>query len=279
MSGSNDPNQGGQPNRGGQSRQNTGPNQGRQQSNPGRQSQQSTGPNQGRRSTQQTPRGQQRRQPPGGGGNALDSLGDGEPNKFLKGIISTMATVGILLGVLVFLLGMVGGFTVLPGAYDDARQDIEQQASDTDVPASSQVSSDYIDKVESSTYKTVNGYLVSLIAPFLAFLMAPIFGAVVAFQMDGGSKVQTAAAGTFIGGILFMILATVIASLSIPDIAAFVPEGMGSAVTQQFEAEGISTGLGSVRFLKLLINSVVVGAVTAAAAAATTFSIDNFVST
>jgi len=275
MSGSNDPNQGEQPNRGGQARQNTGSNQGRQQSNPSRQAQQSSGPNQGRRSTQQAPRGQQRRQPPGGGGNALDALGGGEPNKFIKGIISTMATVGILLGVLVFLLGMVGGFAVLPGAYDDARQDIEQQASDTNVPGSSQVSSDYIDKVESSTYKTVNGYLVSLVAPFLAFFMAPIFGAIVAFEMDGGSKVQTAAVGTFVGGILFMILATFIASLSIPDATAFLPDGLGGLATAQTD---VSTALGSVQFLNLIIDSVVVGAVTAAAAAATTFSIDNFVS-
>jgi len=276
MSGSNDPNQGGQqPNRGGPSRQNTGANHGGQQPNQSGQSRQSTGQSQGRGAAQQAPRSQQRRQPPGGGGNALDALGEGEPNKYLKGIISTMATVGILLGVLVFLLGAIGGFAVLPGAYDDARQEIEQQASDTGVPGSSQVSADYIDKVESSTYKTLNGYLVSLIAPFIAFLMAPIFGIAVAFQMDDGSKVQTVAAGTFVGAILFMILATFIASLSIPDATAFLPDGLGELATAQMD---VSTALGSVQFLTLLIDSVVVGTVTAAAAAATTFSIDNFVS-
>lgn len=267
MAGSSDPNQGGQANRSGRS------NQGRQAPTQG------TRTNQGRGANQPA-HGQQRRQPPGGGGgNGLDALGSGEPNQYLKGIISTMATVGLLLGVLVFLLGIVGGFAVLPGAYDDAKSDIGQQGGVDGVPATSQVNADYVDKVESSTFQTINGYLVSLIAPFLAFLMAPIFGAVVAFRMGpNSSKELTVAAGTFVGGILFMLLATFIASLSIPDIAAFAPEGTGALVSAAAEEEGVSTGLGSVRFLKLLINSVVVGAVTAAAAVATTYSIDNFVS-
>lgn len=191
-----------------------------------------------------------------------------------------MAAVGLLLGVLVFLLGMVGGFAVLPGAYDDARSDLDQQGGVDGVPATSQLNADYVDKVESSTFQTINGYLVSLIAPFLAFLMAPIFGTIVAFRMGpNSSKELTVAAGTFVGGILFMFLATFIASLSIPDIAAFFPDGVGTLATSQFESEGISTGLGSVRFVALLINSVVVGAVTAGAAVATTYSVDNFVST
>lgn len=216
----------------------------------------------------------------------MDSLKSPEPSSYLKGIIGAMVTAGILLGVLAFILGSIGGFAVLPGAVSDFEDLAEEQESGSggglgQAQPSTGATPEDIDRVKSNTHKTLTGYLTSLITPFLAFLMAPIFGTIVAFQMSssGSTKQLTVAAGTFVGTILFVVIATFIASMVIPDATAFLSGEEATSAEAAAQMLGVSTALGSVQFVTLLINSALAGAVTAVTGAATVFSIDNFVAT
>jgi hypothetical protein len=180
-----------------------------------------------------------------------------------------MVAAGILLGVMVFLIGTVGGFTILPEATDTAQSMAEQSGQ-----------GDTLDNTLSNTHQTLLGYLTGQIAPFIAFLMAPMFGLVAGTQMSSARKTKqfTAAAGTFVGAILFVFIVTFIASMVVPDLTDFplgaLGTGMGGGEAAALSA--VETGLGSIQFLNTLINGVIVGLLSAGTAAATVYITDDF---
>lgn len=201
----------------------------------------------------------------GGGSSALDDLQRPEPMRFIKGIVGTMVAASVLLGVLIFLLGALGGFPVLP----EAAGMVSGMAG--------------VGSIFGSSHKLLLGYLTAEVAPFVAFIMAPIFGALVGFRMQSSARTKqlAAGAGTFSGALAFVVIVTVIASMVIPSASAFTEAASSAAGTSSI-APGPSTSaaalgsLGSVQFGNLIINALLIAVLSGATAAATVFSIDTF---
>lgn len=172
-----------------------------------------------------------------------------------------MAAAAALLGILVFLLGNVGGFPLLPEAVTQAQEQTQSTA--------------VVDDALSSSHQLLLAYLTAELAPFIAFLMAPLFGMLAGLRMTVAPRTKqlTAAAGTFAGAVVFVVVVTLFASFVVPEASDFGPAASLAGAQQNPDA---ATGLGSIQFGNTIVNGLLVGLLAGATAFATTYSIDGF---
>lgn len=201
------------------------------------------------------PQGQAARQPAAGAGQ--EGIGDilqrPGPKSYMQGIIGSMSIVGALLGVGVFLVAEMGGRSLMPGA-------------------ASAVSGEQVNTALTFTHKLTLAYVTNELAIFLAFLMAPLFGALVALRMDDTfrAKLATSGVGVGVGALAFTVIVAFIASMVVPS----VPQSLAAASAGSFGAAGTSVDLGSVEFGNLIINGIMIGITAGVAASATAYMVE-----
>jgi len=267
-----------------QNRQQTTPESGEQQNSGNRaRSQQGQGghPQRGQQQGQRQ-RGQQQysqqqesyRQPPQSGGESpVQAIQRPGPMRFVKGSTILGATTGFVFAIMMVLIGKLGGFPVLPGATETARETAgsgvvggvgQQEVSGTEA----------FDATLATSHETLIAYMSTELAPFLAFGLAVVVGVLVGTRLDEPrtNKLATAGAGMFVGGFLLVVVSSLIIGVlgpSVPDIL-LEAQGVGSA------ASAVDTSLASPQFSNILLNGVFAGVGSGATAAATVFSLDSF---
>ncbi len=179
-----------------------------------------------------------------------------KPKSYMQSIIGSMGVAGLLLGVGVFLVAEMGGWSLIPGA-------------------ATAISSPEVTTALAFSHKLTLAYVTNELAIFLAFIMAPLFGALVGLRMDDSerAKYATSGVGVGIGALLFVMIVGFIASMVVPS----VPQSLSQ--TGQFGGTGMASqvNLGQVQFGKLLINGILVAIPAGLAASATAyFTADSF---
>ncbi|WP_181687284.1 hypothetical protein [Halorhabdus salina] len=211
-----------------------------------------------------------------GGSNLLNDLQRPEPKRYLKGIVGTMGIASVLLGVMTFLLGLIGGFPFVPGAVEVA---------DSAASAMSASGGPQVGQLMGTSHQLTIGYLTAEIAPFVAFGLAPLIGLFVATQMseDAQTRRMTAGVGVFLGAFVFVLVTTVIASFVVPSLSAFAEAAGSSAgdlggfgMAGATELSGSLDNLSSIQFGNLLINSAIVGLMGGIAAFGAAYAADTF---
>ncbi len=256
MSGSdNEPNTaGGQPDQGGQSGQGGQPGGGQQQGG--------TGP---------TP------QRGGGGGESpVDALQRPGPQKYIRGIAILSAAAGAAFSIMMILVMKIGGFPVLPAAVQQARN-LAGAAAGTGAgtgavqgPSPTQ----QINAGVSTSHEVIITYMSTELAPFIAFGLALVVGVLIATQMSDKpqAKLATAGAGMFVGGLLVVFISSVLISLLGPSLPQSLISGAGAGSA----AGAVNPGLAEAQWGNIIINGILAGIGSGAAAAAMVFSLDNY---
>jgi hypothetical protein len=187
---------------------------------------------------------------------------------YIKGIVGSMAVTGVLLGIGVFLVARIGGLSLYPG--------IIQQF--TGMPG--------VGETMSFAHQLTIAYQASQLSIFLAFLMAPLFGVLVAVKMDDTKEAKMGAAGVGVGvgALAFTVIVVLIASFAVPsasDLLAIqeAAGGAGGAALpvgsfQQSMLQGVD--LGSADIVNSVLNGVMVGIPAGIAAAAIVFFDESF---
>ena len=178
-------------------------------------------------------------------------LGRPKPKSYMQSIVGSMGVVGILLGVGTFLVAQAGGRSLLPGIVQS-------------------VSVQGVDQAISATHQLTLAYVTNELAIFLAFMMAPLFGALVALRMDDTerAKLATSGVGVAIGTFVFVVIVAFVASMFVPSASQFT-SGLPTGTSAVGGFQGASFGLGSVNFGNLVINGVLMGIAGGLAASAT----------
>jgi hypothetical protein len=197
--------------------------------------------------------------------------------RFLKGSAILGALGGLAFAVMMVLIGKIGGFPVLPGATDTART----AASATSVGAGAGGTAagggtQAFDAGLSTAHETIIAYMSTELAPFLAFGLAVVIGVLVATRLDDNSttKLATAAVGMFAGGLLLVVVSSIVIGFlgpSVPQVLLSQAGGGAAAAAGAFD-----TSIASPQFTNIILNGVLAGVGSAGAAAATVFSLENF---
>ncbi|MFB6133881.1 MAG: hypothetical protein ABEJ55_02725 [Halanaeroarchaeum sp.] len=161
-----------------------------------------------------------------------DTVQQPTPMNYIKGIVGTMGALGVLLGIGVYLVGSFGGLALYPGIIQEfsGMQGLDQGLA--------------------FTHQLSVAYMANNLAIFLAFLMAPIFGLLVAFRMDGESEAKMGAAGigVGVGALVFTVIVVYAASMVVPSASELFQ------IQQQFASSmGGTTAVGSVSGLEQTI--------------------------
>jgi hypothetical protein len=213
-------------------------------------------------------------QPPQGtgGGSAVQTLQQPGPMRFLKGSAILGALGGLIFSLMMILIGKIGGFPILPGATDTARSTAGVASTTTGTGGTS--TQDAFDATLATSHETIIAYMSTELAPFLAFGLAIVVGVLVATRLDaaGSTKMATAGVGMFAGGLLLVVIASAVIGFLGPEIPDVLlrQQGLGAA------AGAVDTSLASPEFGNIIFNGVFAGLGSAATAAATVFSLDNF---
>jgi len=214
------------------------------------------------------------RQPPQGGGESpIQAIQRAGPMRFLKGSTILGATTGFVFAIMMVLIGKLGGFPVLPGATETARETAgsgvvggvgQQEVSGTEA----------FDATLATSHETIIAYMSTELAPFLAFGLAVVVGVLVVTRLDESrtNKLATAGAGMFAGGFLLVVVSSLIIGVLGPSIPDVLLEAQGAGAA----ASAIDTSLASPQFSNILLNGVFAGVGSGATAAATVFSLDSF---
>ena len=209
----------------------------------------------------------QQGQPAGTQESITDAIQRPGPQSYIQGIAGIMAAMGVLLGFGVFLVAQFGGRSLLPGIVDEFSG---MQGLDETIAAS---------------HELTMAYMANEMAIFLAFLMAPLFGALVAFKLDDTrqAKMGAAGVGVAVGSIIFVSIVVVASSIVAPSASAFVEAGAqlegqeAAAVADDPEMQMLQgMELGSINVGNMLINSVLVGIPAGIAAASIIYFDEEF---
>jgi hypothetical protein len=197
----------------------------------------------------------------------LDAIQRPTPMSYIKGIIASMGLVGALLGVGVYLVAAGGGRSLYPSI----------------VQAFSGVSG--IEAMIGFYHELTMAYIANELAIFLAFLMAPLFGFLVALKMDDTSQAKMGAAGVGVGvgTVVFTVVVVFAASFIVPSLSELmsiietidntVPTtGMAGASEMMLE----SIDLGSIDTRNAVVNGVLTGIPAGLAAAGIVYIDDTF---
>jgi hypothetical protein len=200
--------------------------------------------------------------------SAIDKLQQREPMGYLKGIAGSFVLAGVLLGVMSFVVGRVGGFAILPNSVVTLRD----AASATTTTGANPVTESL-----STTHSTLMTYLPAEIAPFIAFTLAIGFAVLVATQLaeDANTRMLTAAVGNGVGSFLFVALGTIIVAMTAPSVPDSLSSTTGLGTGFGTGSMVSSMGLGSPQIGSLVINSVLVAVFAAIVSAAVVFAVDN----
>ncbi len=193
----------------------------------------------------------------------IDAVQRPLPKSYVKGIAGSMAAMGALLGVAVYLIASFGGRSLFPG--------IVQEFSGTAG----------VEESLAFSHQLVMAYIANELAIYLAFLMAPVFGALVAYRLDDTTeaKMGSAGVGVALGSIAFVFLVVLFSSLTTPSASDLIaaqealPGASAVGYQEQF-IEGMS--LGSIDVGTTLINSIAVAVPAGVAAAAVVYFDENF---
>lgn len=215
-------------------------------------------------------------QPQQGGGSesAVDALQRPGPKKFIKGIGILSAAAGVAFSVMMILVMKMGGFPILPGAVQQARNLAAAAGGVGAGGATAASPTQQLNAGISTSHQVIISYMSTELAPFIAFGLALVVGVLVATQMADSStaKVATAGAGMFVGGLLIVVISSALIGLLGPS----VPQSLLSAADAGAVAGAVNTGLAQPQWGNIIINGIVAGIGAGAGAAATVFSLDNF---
>lgn len=194
--------------------------------------------------------------------------------RFVKGSTILGATTGIAFALMMILVGKIGGFPILPGATETARDAAESGA----VGAAGQgdvSGTEAFDATLATSHETLIAYMSTELAPFLAFGLAVVVGVLVVTRLDESrtNKLATAGAGMFAGGFLLVLVSSLLIGVLGPSIPDILLEAQGAGMA----ASAIDTSLASPQFTNIILNGVFAGVGSGATAAATVFSLDRFI--
>ncbi|MFA9416168.1 hypothetical protein [Natrinema sp. HArc-T2] len=213
------------------------------------------------RETTQSKRGQA--PAPGAEESITDAVQRPGPQQFIRGIAGLMGAMGALLGLGVYLVAQIGGRSLLPG--------IVSEFSGTSG----------VEETLAATHQLTIAYMANELAIFLAFLMAPLFGFLVAFKMDDTKQAKMGAAGVgvAVGTVAFTFIVVIIASMVTPSAgdvmsAANSLDGASGASTEAEMVQGMD--LGSINIGNTVVNSALVGIPAGIAAAAVIYFDEEF---
>lgn len=185
------------------------------------------------------------------------------PQSYIKGITGLMAAMGALLGLGIYLVAQIGGRSLLPGIVDEFS------------------GTSGVEETLAATHQLTIAYIANELAIFLAFLMAPLFGFLVAFKMDDTEQAKMGAAGVGValGTVAFTFILVIMASMVTPSAgdvmaAASGLEGASGASTQAEMIQGMD--LGSINIGNTLTNAILIGIPAGGAAAAVVYFDDRF---
>lgn len=201
---------------------------------------------------------------PGAEESITDAVQRTGPQRFIRGIVGLMAVMGALLGLGVYLVAQFGGRSLLPG--------IVSEFSGTSG----------VEETLAATHQLTIAYMANELAIFLAFLMAPLFGFLVAFKMDDTKQAKMGAAGlgVALGTIAFTFIVVFIASVVTPsagDVMSATSSLEGTSGAAGTEAEMVQgMDLGSINIGNTVTNSVLVGVPAGIAAAAVIYFDEEF---
>lgn len=207
-------------------------------------------------------------QPRAAAGHAQESVVDAiqrpSPKNFVKGITGIMAVMGVLLGVGLFLVSEIGGRSLLPG--------IAQELSGVDG----------LEEGLAFSHQLTTAYIANELAIYLAFLMAPLFGLLVAFKMEDTKRAKMGAAGVGValGTIVFTFVVVMVASLIAPTgsdlmaVESAAPTDTNTVDAQEQIAEGMD--FGSIYVGNTFLNSALIGGFAGLAAASIVYFDDKF---
>lgn len=210
------------------------------------------------------PGAQQGQAAPGAQESITDAIQRPGPQSYIQGIAGTMAVMGVLLGVGIFLIANLGGRSLLPGMVSEFS------------------GMGGVEETVTASHKLMIAYMANELAIFLAFLMAPLFGALVSFKLDDTrqAKMGTAGVGVALGTIAFTFIVVIVASMVTPSAGEFLSaanqlEGASGASDPQMQAvQGMD--LGSINIGNTLLNSILIGIPAGIAAASIIYFDENF---
>jgi hypothetical protein len=187
----------------------------------------------------------------------LDAVQRPTPTRWVKGIAGTMASVGAFISIGVFLIAELGGRSLMPGAV----QTFE---------------GGQVGQMITTGHQLTLAYVTNEIAIFLSFLMAPTFGALVAFRMEetNEAKIATAGTGVAVGAFAFVLIVGFVSSVIVPPPPPTMTSGMNLGSIASGTGAVSNLNLGSLDFGNLIINSILV-AIPAGIGAATTVYFDD----
>ncbi len=205
-----------------------------------------------------------RERAPGAGESITDAVQRPGPQSYIQGITGLMAALGALLGIGIYLVAQFGGRSLLPG--------IVGEFSGTSG----------VEETLAATHQLTLAYMANELALFLAFLMAPLFGFLVATKLDDTKQAKMGAAGVGValGTIAFTFLVVFAASMVTPSAgdvmsAASSLEGASDAASAETEMiQGMD--LGSIDIGNTVINSVLIGIPAGLGAAAVVYFDERF---
>lgn len=200
---------------------------------------------------------------PGAGESITDAVQRPVPQSYIQGIAGLMAGMGALLALGVYLVAQIGGRSLLPG--------IVGELSGTSG----------VEETLTATHQLTLAYMANELAIFLAFLMAPLFGFLVAFKMDDTQQAKMGAAGVGValGTVAFTFLVVFVASMVTPSAGDVMSaaNGLESASGASAENEMVrGMDLGSINIGNTVMNSVLIGIPAGIGAAAVVYFDDRF---
>ncbi|MFC7133742.1 MULTISPECIES: hypothetical protein [Salinibaculum] len=217
-------------------------------------------------------------QPPQAGGESpIDALQRPGPQRFLKGIAILSAVGGAAFSVMMILVMKIGGFPVLPAATQTARQ-AAAAAGQFQAGAGTSTAASPVQQLNagiSTTHEVIVSYMSTELAPFIAFALAILVGVLVATRMadDQQAKLATAGAGMFAGGLIIVVVSSTLISLLGPSIPQSL---LSSADTTASLVGAVSPGLASAQWGTIVVNGILAGLGSGAAAAGTVYTLDNY---
>ena len=214
-------------------------------------------------------------QPPQGGGESpVDALQRPGPQRYLKGIGILSGIAGVAFSVMMILVMKIGGFPVLPAAVQQARNLAAAAGGATTGGATAASPTQQLDAGISTSHQVIISYMSTELAPFIAFGLALVVGVIVATQMsdDGQAKLATAGAGMFVGGLLIVVISSALIGFLGPS----VPQSLLSSAGAGGVAGAVNPSLATPQWGNIIINGILAGVGAGAGAAATVFSLDNY---
>ena len=184
---------------------------------------------------QQPPGGPGGRPPGGGGGSPLDALREPEPKRYLVGIVGMFVFLAVAAFLVIALVGAVGGPPLTNDQFEELEGDEKSQQAE---------------ERQNSLKRSLVSSAMTL-APFGAIGITGLAGVVVGRELNRPQNdvLVTAAAAAFAGAFLFYLLTVFLTSTQLPS-----------------DMQLSTLGGDSVAFVPLLIDSVLIGIVSAIAA-------------